>query len=466
MAGLLDFIGTPEGQGLLSAAFGGLAGARRGAPLNSLGNAGLAGLGGYSAAIDRQNELARFAQTNQLAALQLKQAQQAADDQDRMRQLARDSFQTPEQAAVSLPGGPTNANAALTTSMPGGFNVEKYRNGLYGINPITAVNFAMQQNAMRPKVKEVLQGMDPTTNKPMYFSVNEYGDRQPLNLAPKPSVKILNLGGKQVAYDENNLASGTTFDNSADPNSVLSSNTSIRNNEATIKKDLQVAGYQPDGSPSGDLETVAQAIAAGQLPAPTGMAAANPRNHQLMGEVMRLNPEYDFAAVNAKKNAQVAFTTGPLGNSMRSFATAGQHLDQLNELVDALGNKNLTAINLANNKVKEWTGGTSVSNFNAAKDVVSKEVVKAIVAGGGGVSEREELARLMDSAKSPAQLKGVITQFRNLMTAQHENLLLQRRAAGLSDATLPDYSKMPSNAKPPIPNSIDDLVEQYRSNAQ
>jgi hypothetical protein len=58
MAGLLegfgDFIKTPEGQGLLSAAFGGLAGARQGAPLNSLGRAGMAGLSGFGNALERQ----------------------------------------------------------------------------------------------------------------------------------------------------------------------------------------------------------------------------------------------------------------------------------------------------------------------------------------------------------------------------------------------------------------------------
>ncbi|WP_343577937.1 hypothetical protein [Pseudomonas sp.] len=48
--GLLDFVQSPMGMGLLSAAFGGLAGARRGAPLNSLGAAGLAGVAGYNAA--------------------------------------------------------------------------------------------------------------------------------------------------------------------------------------------------------------------------------------------------------------------------------------------------------------------------------------------------------------------------------------------------------------------------------
>lgn len=51
MGGLLDFIQTPAGMGLLSAAFGGLAGARRGGgPLNTIGAAGLSGVAGYSAA--------------------------------------------------------------------------------------------------------------------------------------------------------------------------------------------------------------------------------------------------------------------------------------------------------------------------------------------------------------------------------------------------------------------------------
>lgn len=55
MAGLLDFVKTPEGQGLLSAAFGGLLGARRGAPMNTLGAAGLAGINGYSDALQRDS---------------------------------------------------------------------------------------------------------------------------------------------------------------------------------------------------------------------------------------------------------------------------------------------------------------------------------------------------------------------------------------------------------------------------
>lgn len=58
MAGLMDFFATPEGQGLLAAGFGGLAGARRGQPLNSIGRGGLAGLAGYAQAQDQQAQQA------------------------------------------------------------------------------------------------------------------------------------------------------------------------------------------------------------------------------------------------------------------------------------------------------------------------------------------------------------------------------------------------------------------------
>jgi len=54
MNGLLDFAKTPEGQGLLAAVAGGLAGARRGTPINNIGRAGLAGVTGYDTALKTQ----------------------------------------------------------------------------------------------------------------------------------------------------------------------------------------------------------------------------------------------------------------------------------------------------------------------------------------------------------------------------------------------------------------------------
>jgi hypothetical protein len=87
MAGLLDgfgdFIKTPEGQGLLAATFGGLAGAQKGAPLNSLGRAGLAGLSGYGGALDREQQTAQAAQLSKYRDMQQSQMQMQMDEAKR-----------------------------------------------------------------------------------------------------------------------------------------------------------------------------------------------------------------------------------------------------------------------------------------------------------------------------------------------------------------------------------------------
>lgn len=247
------------------------------------------------------------------------------------------------------------------------------------------------------------------------------------------------------------------------PATVISSTRKTATPDAQMHRQtqLEVAGVAPGGGLDDNAERTAQAIASGQLPAPTGMALLNPKNQRILGRVMEINPSYDATTVDAKKKAARDFTSGPQGNAMRSFAVAGDHLDQLGTLVDALGNGNMQLVNELGNAYSQQTGNPAVTNFDAAKDVVSKEVVKAIVAGGGGVSEREELSKLMSSAKSPAQLKGVIQQYRNLMAAQHDALLQQRDAAGLPRSTLPNYTGGKPSAAAGVPPDIAAILDKH-----
>lgn len=109
--GLLDFVKSPEGQGLLSAAFGGLAGAQRGAPLNSIGRAGLAGLAGYSGALDRQDQQANAQfqnqyRTMQMDALKQQQAKQQAEQAWRQKLPEVQSDQTALQQHLMDPNSP------------------------------------------------------------------------------------------------------------------------------------------------------------------------------------------------------------------------------------------------------------------------------------------------------------------------------------------------------------------------
>jgi hypothetical protein len=206
------------------------------------------------------------------------------------------------------------------------------------------------------------------------------------------------------------------------------------NNADNISKDLTVAGVGPDGKVSDDVETMAQAIAAGKLPPLSGFALAKPRGQAIMGRAMEINPTYDAGDYAAKNAALKGFSTGKEGTALRSFNVASDHLDTLGQMADALNNGNTQILNKIGNAWAAQTGGTAPTNFNAVKEIVGKEVVKAIVAGGGGVAEREELSKLLESANSPQQLKGVIGHFKELMDAQRSGLMDQyQRTTGRTD---------------------------------
>ena len=104
--GFSEFARTPEGQGLLAATFGGLASAQRGAPINSLGRAGLAGLTGYGNAQDRDLQAARAEQQRkyQEQVMAHTQMQMDAAKRDAERKATIDAgmgkFFTPAQKAM------------------------------------------------------------------------------------------------------------------------------------------------------------------------------------------------------------------------------------------------------------------------------------------------------------------------------------------------------------------------------
>lgn len=289
--------------------------------------------------------------------------------------------------------------------------------------------------------------------------------------APKPTeirlgnvVKTIDMNprsqtfGKEVVGQQSIGVSPDTNATQAGENSRAAAGRAVQ---------LQVAGMGANGAISPALEAEAQMIADGRAAPPSGMAATRPAAAMLMQRVSQLNPSYDASSYGAKTKAAKDFTTGNQGNAMRSFAVAGQHLDQLGKLVDALDNGNNQTVNQIGNTISAWNGNTPVTNFDAAKDVVSKEVIKAIVgSGSGGVAERGELAQLMANAKSPQQLKGIINQYTSLMGAQHEALLAQRRAAGLADSTLPDYGGAPAAAAsapaiPAVPADIAAILAKH-----
>lgn len=278
----------------------------------------------------------------------------------------------------------------------------------------------------------------------------------------------------QAALGGDKLIAMTT----PDANARLSARTSIENTRYSADSSARTAGARlafdkskEEGSGPSDLsDSTVDAIGQGRMKAPTGYALRNPKMANLMDRVNAKYPNFDATEYDAKQKAMRDFSTGTPGNSIRSFSTATDHLAQLDQLVDALGNGNVPLANKIANTVAQNTGSTAPTNFDAVKGIVAKEVLKSIVAGGGGVEERQELSHLLDNAKTTKQLKGVIGGYLHLMSAQKDNLEQQYElSTGRKDAkTRFNYKKEAATVPNPVapsastvPSDIDALLKKH-----
>lgn len=168
----------------------------------------------------------------------------------------------------------------------------------------------------------------------------------------------------------------------------------------------------------GDDAALAHGIATGQLPPLTGMASRSPRAGKIMAMVLKENPQYRGTDYGTSAAAEKFFTSGKGGQTLRSLDVAHAHLDTLSHLADALQNGNTPLVNKISNAVATQTGGTAPASFDAAKRIVSDEIAKAIVGGATALGDREEAARSISSAQTPAQLKQVIQTYQELMRGQ------------------------------------------------
>lgn len=163
--GLLDFLKTPEGQGLLSGVFGYAANARSGTPWNNIGRGGVAGLMGYGNALERQDTLAQREQQKKmqdaqlnLSNLQLSEMNRKIELDKQMREMAK-RYLTPATAATTIDGqvpanvagdtGPNLFSSSLSNmtvpgkvdvpAKPSSYNYEGYLNELSTVDPLRAI---------------------------------------------------------------------------------------------------------------------------------------------------------------------------------------------------------------------------------------------------------------------------------------------------------------------------------------
>lgn len=410
-----------------------------------LGAGGLAGLGAYQGALDQQKKDAVAGMQRQILQMQVDQQRRASDRQQQLDALPGQFYRSPAQVALAGGGGPTQANAqAMQTAQPQ-FDSQGYGDALMRIDPQMGMAWKQANAREQPKPVLVSDGqtlVDPTTGRPLYQSSPKpmtVGDGQSV-IDPATGRTIFAGQQKPITLSEGQVAINPTTGRPmyAAPSRPVA----LGDSQSLVDPKTGKVVYQPDKGDNSDEMSpeMVRLIGEYKMPAPTGAAALRPGAMALMKAVAQQYPDYDASQYAAKAKAQRDFTTGPLGNSLRSVSTANAHLDQLGALADAMYKSDIPGVNWLVNKYQTATGNPSVTNFNAMKNAVGQEVVKAIVANGGGVHEREEAAKAFNDASSPDQIKGVIAHYRELMQAQADNLLAQRRAAGMPDDTVPAYS--------------------------
>lgn len=213
LGGLLDTLSTPVGQGILSAAFGGMAAARRGQPWNSLGRAGQAGLLGYANAQERHDQAAQADQAKKLRDLQIQQTTQTVQDAAELRTLAGQYYKpaTPvdAQQALAAPGqlGPTQARASMIGA-PGRaeFDSNGFLQAYMAKNPIGALELQSKLAKETPFNK-----IDPKDFTPesiaKFAQTRNYGDLTPVrkkDFAPDGRVVDLYTAEPGSAYSDPN----------------------------------------------------------------------------------------------------------------------------------------------------------------------------------------------------------------------------------------------------------------------
>lgn len=173
MAGLLDFMNSPAGMGLLSAAAGGMATARRGTPWNNFGRAGIAGLTGYAQAQDDLQRQAQWAEAKKLRDLQMQQAEMQMGQME-----AKNKFFSPENMAkfnkpptperTTFAAGPLFGQEALgmkpdftpmtIPASEGGLDQKAYSDALLGSGVPDLVNEGLKMKTPKKPEYKIVEG--------------------------------------------------------------------------------------------------------------------------------------------------------------------------------------------------------------------------------------------------------------------------------------------------------------------
>ena len=191
--------------------------------------------------------------------------------------------------------------------------------------------------------------------------------------------------------------------------------------EDQFKQKLQAANQKMLGgqASSEDIHEIANAVAHYRQAPPQSRSQ---NAIKIMAEVDRIakseGTTYDQTNWRARNDAVTRFASGKQGDTIRSLNVADNHLQTLSELAKSLQNGDAKAYNALKNFAWSQLGYPEPASFDAARQIVAAEVIKAVSAAGGGVTERLKAEAHIDRNASFQSIAGAINAYRKLLAGQ------------------------------------------------
>lgn len=339
MAGLLDFMQTPQGIGLLSAVAGGMAGARRGTPFNNVGRGLVSGLTGYSAAQDQLKQEADNALVKEYKQLQMEQIQNTLNQQNAQQAWKAGLPSVIEQAQTKA--------TPFESDNPFGENLGQLANVQQG-NPQALQQYLMQPDSPYAD-KLIEQQIMPSVEKPQLVTV--YGeDGRPMQkwLRPGEADGVAVGMGKPEAASMSSVGQMIAEMNKLPPNDparavyrqAISKATTHAPAAQMNNYGSPVAGIGPDGKPvffqtskTGGAPSIVQGVSPAPKPAspPTeseAKAAFYAGNMKAASQVLDALESQGFDPTNPASQVSTAMAgglTNPLASAQAQQARQAQN---------------------------------------------------------------------------------------------------------------------------------------------
>jgi hypothetical protein len=209
---------------------------------------------------------------------------------------------------------------------------------------------------------------------------------------------------------------------------------------------------------------------------PPPQSSRNPQNQAIWQLLSEADPNtgevYDVAQFSKRQGATLQLakpTPNNMGGKSVSVRAVTGHLGELDELIDALEQAKITGNFVPANQVsvaiRRANSYPEITNYEIGADIASKELVKAIVPGGGGEAERVKMEQNLSVDHGPNALHQAANTLRGFLRVQYEALegwATENHAEDTFAGVVGRNTKAILEGKKPVPTEDDRKLARSR----